>query len=142
MPYKEKPKSFPEYAGPPAFLCNDFAMFLISPLFEPIMGMESSTIYSMLPVSDRKKGIILDASVTNLDMAKNFDNYSIESLQVPTLVFHAKDDKLANYEDTINAINRFPNCTFIPFETGGHLMTGHSEEIKKAVSEFIVDKKG
>lgn len=142
MPYKEKPKSFPEYAGPPTFLCNDFAMLLFSPLFEPIMGMESSTIYSMLPVSDRKKGIILDASVTNLDMAKNFDNYSIESLQVPTLVFHAKDDKLANYEDTINAINRFPNCTFIPFETGGHLMTGHSEEIKKAVSEFIVDKMG
>lgn len=136
MPYKEKPKSFPEYAGPPAFLCNDFAMFLISPLFEPIMGMESSTIYSMLPVSDRKAGIILDASVTNLDMAKNFDNYSIESLQVPTLVFHAKDDKLANYEDTINAINRFPSCTFIPFETGGHLMVGHEKEIKEAVFNF------
>lgn len=136
MPYKEKPKSFPEYAGPPAFLCNDFAMFLISPLFEPIMGMESSTIYSMLPVSDRKAGIILDASVTNLDMAKSFDNYFIESLQVPTLVFHAKDDKLANYEDTINAINRFPNCTFIPFETGGHLMVGHEKEIKEAVFNF------
>lgn len=61
MPFTEKPEKYSEYAGPPAFLCNDFTMFLISPLFDPIMGMEPSTIYSMLPISDRKKGVILDA---------------------------------------------------------------------------------
>lgn len=139
MPYAEKPKEYSEYAGPPAFLCNDYAMFFISPLFEPIMGMESSTIYSMLPVEDRKKGVILDASVTNPDMARNFDDYEIESLQVPSLILHAKDDKLANYEDTLNALGRFPNCKFISFETGGHMMVGHSKEIEKAVSEFVKD---
>lgn len=140
MPYVKKPESFPKYAGPPEFLCNDYAMFLISPLFKPIMGMETSTIYSMLPVGDRKDGVIIDSSITNIDMIKNFDNYNIESLKVSVLVFHAKDDKLANYEDTINAIKRFPNCTFISFETGGHLMAGHSEEIKQAVSDFIGNK--
>ena len=31
----------------------------------------------------------------------------------------------------------FPNCTHISFETGGHLMVGHEEEVKKAVMEFI-----
>lgn len=139
MPYAEKPKEYSEYAGPPVFLCNDYAMFFISPLFEPIMGMESSTIYSMLPVEDRKKGVILDASVTNPDMARNFDDYEIESLQVPSLILHAKDDKLANYEDTLNALGRFPNCKFISFETGGHMMVGHSKEIEKAVSEFVKD---
>ena len=136
MPFTEKPEKYSEYAGPPAFLCNDFTMFLISPLFDPIMGMEPSTIYSMLPISDRKKGVILDASVTNVDMARNYDNYRIEDLQVPTLIFHAKDDKLASYTDTEKAIKRFPNCTFIPFENGGHLMTGHGEEIKEAISKF------
>lgn len=139
MPYAEEPKKYSEYAGPPAFLCNDYAMFFISPLFEPIMGMESSTIYSMLPVEDRKEGVILDASVTNPDMASNFDDYEIESLQVPSLILHAKDDKLANYEDTLNALGRFPNCKFISFETGGHMMVGHSKEIEKAVSEFVKD---
>ena len=101
MPFTEKPEKYSEYAGPPAFLCNDFTMFLISPLFDPIMGM-----------------------------------YRIEDLQVPTLIFHAKDDKLASYTDTEKAIKRFPNCTFIPFENGGHLMTGHGEEIKEAISKF------
>lgn len=137
MPFTEKPERYAEYAGPPTFLCNDFAMFLISPLFEPIMGMEPSTIYSMLPVRDRKDGVILDASITNPDMARNFDDYPIEDLHVPTLIFHAKDDKLASYADTEKVISRFSNCTFIPFENGGHLLTGHGEEIKKAVSEFM-----
>ena len=140
MPFTEKPEKYSEYAGPPAFLCNDFTMFLISPLFDPIMGMEPSTIYSMLPVSDRQDGVVLDASVTNLDMAKNYDDYHIEELQVPTLVFHAKDDKLASYTDTEKAVKRFPNCTFIPFESGGHLMAGHGEEIKEAISKFTVEQ--
>lgn len=136
MPFIEKPETYSEYAEPPAFLCNDFTMYLISPLFDPIMGMEPSTIYSMLPVGDRKDGVVLDASVTNLDMARNYDDYHIEDLQVPTLVFHAKDDKLASYTDTEKAVKRFPNCTFISFECGGHLMEGHGEEIKEAVSKF------
>lgn len=137
MPYSEKPEQYLQYAGPPAFLCNDYAMFLISPLFEPIMGMAPSTIYSMLPVSDRKAGVILDASVTNPDMARNFDAYPIESLQVPTLIINSKDDKLAKYEYIENVRNRFPDCTLVTFETGGHLMAGNGEAIRKAVSDFM-----
>ena len=137
MPFTEKPEEYPEYAGPPAFLCKDFAMFLISPLFGPLMGMEPSTIYRMLPVRDRKDGVVLDASVTNLDMARNYDDYRIEDLQVPTLVLHARDDQLASYADTEKAVDRFPNCTFISFESGGHLMEGHREEVREAVIQFI-----
>ncbi|MGN0651347.1 MAG: alpha/beta fold hydrolase [Oscillospiraceae bacterium] len=137
MPPAEKPEQFAEYAGPPAFLCNDYAMFLMSPLFEPIMGMEPSTIFGMLPVGKRKDGVVLDAGVTNPDMARNFDDYKIEEMQASVLILHSKDDKLASYEDVENALKRFRNCTFVSFETGGHLMTGHSEEVKKAVYDFI-----
>ena len=91
----------------------------------------------MLPVGERKAGVILDASITNPDMARNYDSYIIENLQVPTLILHAKDDKLASYEDVKKALNRFPNCTFISFETGGHLMEGHEEEVKNAVMEYV-----
>ena len=140
MPPVEKPEKYAEYAGPPPFLCNDYIMFLLSPMFEPIMGMEPSTIYSMLPINDRKVGVILDASVTNPDMARDFGEYPIEDLQVPTLIFHAKDDKLASYIETEKAVARFPNCTFISFESGGHLLTGHAEEIKETVSDFVEDR--
>jgi pimeloyl-ACP methyl ester carboxylesterase len=139
MPYTEKPTDYVEYAGPPAFLVNDFGMFAISPLFEPIMGMEPSTIYSMLPISERRVGVDIDASVNNPDMARNFDDYDIESLQMPTLILQAKDDKLVEYAQTEAAAPRFPNCTFVSFETGGHLMVGHSDEIDQAVADFIAE---
>ncbi|MGN0394235.1 MAG: alpha/beta fold hydrolase [Coprococcus sp.] len=137
MPLATKPVKYAEYSGPPPFLCNDYAMFLLSPLFEPIMGMDSSTIYGMLPVGERKEGVILDASITNSDMARNYDSYIIENLQVSTLILHAKDDKLASYEDVEKALNRFPNCTLVSFETGGHLMEGHEKEVKNAVMEYV-----
>ena len=137
MPPAEKLEKYPEYAGPPAFLCNNYAMFLLSPLFELIMGMDSSTIHSMLPINRRKEGVVLDASITNPDMARNFDAYRVENLQVPVLILHVKDDKLANYADVEKVLWRFPNCTFVSFETGGHLMAGHACEVRKAVNEFL-----
>lgn len=140
MPPAVKPANYAEYAGPPAFLCNDYAMFLMNPLFEPVMGMDASTIYSMLPVGERKAGVILDASITNPDMARNYDSYIIEDLQVPTLILHAKDDKLASYADVEKAWDRFPNSTLVSFETGGHLMVGHEEEVKEAVMAFVKEQ--
>lgn len=137
MPLAEKPTKYAEYAGPPEFLCSDYAMFLMSPLFGPLMGMNPSTIYSMMPVSERKAGVRLDAAITNPDMARNYESYDIENLQVPVLILHAKDDKLASYAAVSDALGRFPNCKCIFFETGGHLMAGHGEKVKKAVSEFI-----
>jgi len=136
MPFPEKPEKYMKYAGPPPFICNNYAMFLMSPLFRPIMGMEPSIIYSLLPCNDRKDGIVLDASVNNIDMAKNYDDYPVEKMQVPSLVIQAKDDKLSDYTNTEKAVKRFPNCTFILFESGGHLLVGHEEEIKEAVFSF------
>ena len=48
--------------------------------------------------------------------------------------------RTAAYADTKRAVSRFPNCTFISFESGGHLLTGHGEEIKKAVSDFVENR--
>lgn len=135
-PLTQKPNEYLTYQGPPSFLCNNYGMFLISPLFELIMGMETSTIYSMLPIDSRKDGVEIDAAITNPDMAKNYEEYPIENLQVPTLILHSKDDKMSSYADMEKAIGRFPNSTFVSFETGGHLMEGHSEEINKALSDF------
>ena len=103
-------------------------------------GTSPSTIYSMLPVGERKAGVILDASITNPDMARNYDSYIIEDLQVPTLILHAKDDKLASYADVEKAWDRFPNSTLVSFETGGHLMVGHEEEVKDAVMAFVKEQ--
>ena len=137
IPRLEKPSESPKYSGPPPFLCNDYAMFMISPLFPVVMGISEEKIYTLLPISERKEGIILDASITNGDMIRNFDDYHVEDLKVPTLILQSKDDKLVDYSKTEEALSRFPNCTYTFFETGGHLMVGHEEEVKQIVTNFI-----
>lgn len=138
MPFAGKPEKYAEYAGPPAFLCNDYAMFLMSPLFGPVMGMSPATISGMLPVSERKAGVILDARITNPDMARNYDDYPVEELRMPILILHARDDKLASYDAVSKVLYRFPErTTFVSFETGGHLIAGHEETVKEKVYEFI-----
>lgn len=136
-PFIEKPESYRDYQGPPSFLCNDYPMWLLRPLFKPLMGMEQDTIYSMLPVSRRHDGMVMDASITNPDMARNFDQYPIEGLEVPSLILQSKDDALASYEQISKSVSHFPNSTFIVFEDGGHLMAGHEREVEEAFDQFI-----
>ena len=136
-PLAEKPNDYLKYQGPPAFLCRDFPMFLLSPFFGPVMGMAPSTIYTMLPISERRRGVNIDASITNPDLEKNYDDYPIESLQVPTIIFHAKDDKIVPYKCIAKAVHSFPNAQFVSFEDGGHLINGHSNEIYSSLIEFM-----
>lgn len=137
MPASVKPDSYTKYVGPPKQICSSFIMWLISPLFEPIMGMENSTINEILPINQKVEGIVFDAKIVNPDMDRNFDEYDIENLKVATIVFNAKDDKLALYSRTKAAVKRFPNCTFISFESGGHLMKGNQDKINSELDKFI-----
>lgn len=136
-PLTEKPETYKDYQGPPEFLNNDFAMWLFRPLFQPLMGMGSDTVYSMLPLGERRAGMKIDATVTNIDMARNFERYPIEELQVPTLIIAAKDDKLSDFHAMEKVVPRFPECTFISFESGGHLLVGHEDEIQEELDAFI-----
>ena len=140
-PFVEKPGKYSEYQGPPSFLCNNFGMWLLRPFFKPIMGMDSSTIYSMLPVSERREGMINDVTITNPDMARKFDDYQIEDIKIHSLIFQAKDDLMSKYEYIEQSVHRFPSCTFIVFETGGHLMTGNDEKINTELERFLSENR-
>ena len=105
------------------------------------MGMDKSTIFTMLPINERKKGVAIDSSITNLDMARNYNEYHIENLKVPVLIFQAKDDKLASFESVKKVLHRFPVYKFISFEHGGHLMKGNENKVKEEVTAFIEREK-
>lgn len=134
---KPKPDTINRYQGPPAFLVHDYPMWLIRGLFPIVMSMPSSTINIMMPIEARHEGFIIDSTIANPDMAVNYDDYLIEDLHVDTIIFHAKDDKLASFEAMEEVSHRFPNLKFIKFETGGHLMSGHSNDIKRELHNFV-----
>ncbi len=137
MPYPEKPAVYADYAGPPGFLIHDYPLLLISPFFKMIMGMDPKTIHTMLPVAFRRKGVRVDAGITNPDMARNYDGYPVENLRMPILILHAKDDQLARFSAVEAALPRFRDPEFIRFEEGGHLMKGHAESIRQSVLKFM-----
>jgi pimeloyl-ACP methyl ester carboxylesterase len=137
MPVNEKPDSYLEYQAPPKPLLSDYAMYLISPLMPAMMGMPASTVKSIQPVAERKTGVIIDGSLTNPDMERNFEQYPIEELKMPVLILHSEDDPVASFNKVKDVQHRFLNLTLVSFPDGGHMMTGHGEEIDKALDDFI-----
>ncbi|MGX7095420.1 alpha/beta fold hydrolase [Gemella bergeri] len=137
MPETKKPEKINLHQAPPDFLCNNLAMYLVSPFFKSTMGMDSSVVKTMLPINKRSTGVKIDGKITNPDMAINYDDYTVETIKVPILVLQAKDDKLTKYDKFIDSVKRFDNITLKVFNSGGHLLVGHDEEIRKTVSHFI-----
>ena len=136
-PLTKKPTNIPDYIGPPEAILSDFTFTLISPLFPAIMGLPPSAAMSSMPLAERKAGIVNDAKNTNPDMLKNFDDYPIENIDLPVLIFHAKDDKVAPYEAMEQGATRFRNKQFIVFETGGHTMEGNDQSISQHLDNFV-----
>lgn len=131
------PTKDPGYQASPPLLTSDYAMFLLNPFFQVAMGMSPETIHGMLPIADRRVGVDIDGRLTNPDMARNFADYPIEDLQVPTLILHARDDRVSKFAPMAAAAPRFPDLTFVAYDTGGHLMVGHETEGKATLDTFM-----
>ncbi len=136
-PAIEKPAQEATYVGPPSAICYDFPMWLCSPLFGPLMGMDRDTIGLIMPLSERHDGIVLDAKIANTDMDNHYEQYDMSKMSVPVLILHAEDDKLADYHKAALWSEKIPDCTFVSFKTGGHMMEGNSVKINEAFNDFI-----
>jgi pimeloyl-ACP methyl ester carboxylesterase len=96
---------------------------------------------TLVPVEPRKPGVYNDERVTNTAMAEHYGEYDLESLDTPTLIIHAEDDPLASFEDAKRMADRIPNVTFQRYETGGHLVFGHGDEIRQTVTDFVASSR-
>ncbi len=113
-------------------------MYLISPLMPPLLGMPASTVKIIQPISERKAGAVIDGKLTNPDMERHFEDYPIEELKVPVLILHSEDDPIASFEESQK--RPVPFSSTLPWSTfpdGGHMMTGHSQEIDQALDDFL-----
>ncbi len=137
-PATENPEKKSSYAGPPPFFCNDFAMWLISPLFKQLMGMDSKAALKLiLPMKDKKAGIVFDSKISNTVMSNYPVEYNMEKILLPILIINAKDDKLASFEKAQAWSSKLKDCSFLPLEGGGHMMEGQEQLVKKTVCDFI-----
>jgi pimeloyl-ACP methyl ester carboxylesterase len=87
-------------------------------------------IYSIQPLSSRVRGI-------NLDSIPDKSPPPLEMVSAPTLVISAKDDLFNTLPAARFAASRIPNAQLAVFDTGGHLLVGHQNDVRNLVREFV-----
>jgi len=142
--------------GPPSFLLHDKIFeFLLNHMKYMMLNMfgiskkeyktglkedketVNQILNSLLPINPRKEGILNDTYVTNTDMIQNYNDYGLENIEAPILIFHGKNDPMAKYERMIEASKRFKNLKLVSYETGGHILFGHGKETKQHIKKFL-----
>ena len=90
--------------------------------------------FSALPVTKRTEGILFDLFVSNPSINNELPFDGISS---PVLVINAIDDPATLIEGARTLSKKIKNNNLLTFDTGGHLLLGHEEEIKNQIRKFI-----
>jgi pimeloyl-ACP methyl ester carboxylesterase len=89
-------------------------------------------IAAMQPIGLRQPGLINDASRSQTELYLD-----LTQINMPTLVFHAKDDGLVNYEFGEYTAQQVSNAEFVSFEHGDHLLVGCTRQIHDRTASFL-----
>jgi pimeloyl-ACP methyl ester carboxylesterase len=87
----------------------------------------------MFPVSP--EGVDFDAFVSNADV----NDYTLEAINVPTLIIHTKDDQMASHKASQRAAERIPGARFVSLESGGHFMLGQMKIVGDELARFFAE---
>lgn len=87
-------------------------------------------IEMILPVSQRNVGIMNDEA-----NHQNRQRLALEDIRAPTLIIDSKD--VETFPGSEYTAEHITNAQFITFETGGHLLIGHGDEARAAVTQFL-----
>ena len=102
----------------------------MTPAFE--MEMEE-VMNTLLPVKPRSEGAYFDMYVSNPAV----NAYPVDEISVPTLIIHAVDDPLADYDNAQTMAEQIPDAKMVIIESGGHPLLGHEERIQSEISSFL-----
>lgn len=65
--------------------------------------------------------------------------YRLEAIRAPTLIVHARDDRLNPLAVGEELGRRIPDAHLVTFERGGHLLLGHHAELRDQIELFLSD---
>ena len=84
------------------------------------------------PASKRYPGIRNDQRASISDK-----QYELDRINLPTIILHATDDRLVDYDFAKYAHARIAKSKLVAFPSGGHLMLGHPEQYREVVAGFL-----
>jgi pimeloyl-ACP methyl ester carboxylesterase len=86
----------------------------------------------ILPISPRRQGLMNDGAVISA-----LSRYALESIQAPTLVLSAADDRYGTYDVARYTAAQIPGARFVGYASGGHILVGYHEEAMAEVAAFV-----
>jgi len=87
-------------------------------------------VASVQPLSRRFRGI-------NIDSHPALRRPPLEDIRAPTLVISARDDLFNTLPAAAFAAGTIPQARLVAFDTGGHLLVGHGQEVRAIVGDFL-----
>ncbi len=87
-------------------------------------------VRSIQPLSLRFQGI-------NIDSDPPLIRPPLEQIRTPTLIISARDDLFNTLPAAEFAAAAIPNARLVVYETGGHLLVGHTREVRSRVADFL-----
>jgi pimeloyl-ACP methyl ester carboxylesterase len=92
-----------------------------------------ATLASVLPISQRANGMMFDTYISNPEI----NRYPLGEVSTPTLVISAVDDPMALHANARGLADQIPGARLLAVPDGGHLLLGHTEEVKAEIVQFL-----
>ena len=90
-------------------------------------------IRKIQPLSRRFPGI-------NIDSNPDLRRPRFEDINVPTLVVSTRDDLFNTLPAAEFAASTIPNAKLVVYDTGGHVLVGRQQEMRKVVGDFLAEQ--
>jgi pimeloyl-ACP methyl ester carboxylesterase len=87
-------------------------------------------VWAVEPLSMRFPGI-------NIDSSAKLTPLPLEAVTASTLIISARDDLFNTLPAAEYVASKIPGAELIIYETGGHLLVGHQEDVRDAVRSFL-----
>jgi pimeloyl-ACP methyl ester carboxylesterase len=94
----------------------------------------SQLVDGFLPGSRRVAGVRNEIAAVDPDLV-----YRLEAIEAPTLVIHARDDRLNPFAVAEAIADGLPNARLVSLEDGGHLLLRHHAEVRQLTTSFLSD---
>ena len=131
---------------------RDWLYWTITRLFKrqfmALMGANDTVIAGLTPaqqalverIIEEMNPVSLRSAGTDFDNRATLPGERIAGIQVPTLIFHARDDTLQLYQNAEFAATTIPGARLRRFERGGHLlMAVEQPTIRAALQQHILE---
>ncbi|MDX8482424.1 alpha/beta hydrolase [Mesorhizobium sp. VK24D] len=93
-------------------------------------GRVMSFVRSVEPLSLRFPGI-------NIDSAPELHELPLEDITAPTMIISARDDLFNTLPAAEFTAGKIPGAKLVVYDTGGHLLVGHAQQVRDAVRVFL-----